>query len=117
MEEPVDPVQCLRWRVEELQRSLLWANERLHAVALELAEALGEVQKVAAELGRLDDSRPASSAPATARAVGWAPAGVDPPLPALSIGDTQARRVPATEQALNEGDWRLRRSAEGGVDV
>jgi hypothetical protein len=117
VEEPVDPVQRLRWRVEELQRSLLWANERLRAVALELAEVLGEVEEAAAELGRLDESRPASSSLATVRPVEGVPARVDPRLPAVSIGDTQIHRVLATEQALNEGDWRLRRKAEGGGDA
>ena len=117
MQEPVDPVQRLRWRVEELRRSLLWTNERLRAVALELAEVLGEVQEVAAEIGRLDQARPASSAPATVRPVECAPAGVDPPLLALSIGDARIHSILATERALNEADWRLRRSAEGGADA
>jgi hypothetical protein len=116
VEEPVDPVQRLRWRVEELQRSLLWTNERLRAVALELAEVLGEVEQVAAEIGRLDQARPASSAPATVRPVECAP-GLDPLLPALSIGDARSHRALATERALNEADWRPRRSAEGGADA
>ena len=117
MQEPVDPVQRLRWRVEELRRSLLWTNERLRAVALELAEVLGEVEEVAAEISWLDQARPASSAPATVRPVECAPAGVDPPLPALSIGDARIHSILATERALNEADWRLRRSAEGGADA
>ena len=117
MQEPVDPMQRLRWRVEELRRSLLWTNERLRAVALELAEVLGEVEEVAAEIGRLDQARPTSSAPATVRPVECAPAGVDPPLPALSIGDARIHSILATERALNEADWRLRRSAEGGADA